>query len=343
MPAIDVYNLNREKTGTMALADTVFDVEVREHLFHEAVRAQMAAKRSGTAKVKERGEIVGSTAKVYRQKGTGRARQGDKKGNHCVGGGVAHGPRPRAYNIKVNKKTRRAALCAALSRRQQEGRLVVLMDAIKGDKWQGLEDMIKLGRFSATHYAWGWSFIHFLMSNKRYSSRFQRFYIALGTGKGIKRVPYQGDMKQCKPEEVIRGLKAYLGVKDLKQLEKQWHAYVKKQKLKTHRGYEDAAQWAERWGLTIRAGRYYRTAIEKGTKNPLTFDNYGEWLVSKNRPAEAVKKFEKAIELDPMNAYFHLHLGRALISTGDAAGGKKRKKLALELAPNDAWLEYMAR
>ncbi len=225
----------------------------------------------------------------------------------------------------------------------QEGRLVVLMDAIKGDKWQGLEDMIKLGRFSATHYAWGWSFIHFLMSNKRYSSRFQRFYIALGTGKGIKRVPYQGDMKQCKPEEVIRGLKAYLGVKDLKQLEKQWHAYVKKQKLKTHRGYEDAAQWAERWGLTIRAGRYYRTAIEKGTKNPLTFDNYGEWLVSKNRPAEAVKKFEKAIELDPMNAYFHLHLGRALISTGDAAGGKKRKKLALELAPNDAWLEYMAR
>ncbi len=146
MPAIDVYNLNREKTGTMALADTVFDVEVREHLFHEAVRAQMAAKRSGTAKVKERGEIVGSTAKVYRQKGTGRARQGDKKGNHCVGGGVAHGPRPRAYNIKVNKKTRRAALCAALSRRQQEGRLVVV-DGFELAKPRTKEVMTVLTRF----------------------------------------------------------------------------------------------------------------------------------------------------------------------------------------------------
>lgn len=126
MPAVDVYNLKREKTGTIALDDAVFDVEVREHLFHEAVRGQMAAKRSGTAKVKERGEVAGTGAKAYRQKGTGRARQGNKKGPHYVGGGVAHGPRVRSYDLKVNKKTRRAALCAALSRRQQEGRLLVI-------------------------------------------------------------------------------------------------------------------------------------------------------------------------------------------------------------------------
>lgn len=128
MPAADVYNLNREKTGSIELSDAVFGVEVREHLFHEVVRAQLAARRSGTAKVKERGEIKGSGAKIYRQKGTGRARQGDRKGPHWVGGGVAHGPRVRSYDLKVNKRTRRAALCAALSRRQEEGRLLVLED-----------------------------------------------------------------------------------------------------------------------------------------------------------------------------------------------------------------------
>ena len=80
------------------------------------------------AKVKERGEIRGSRRKLWKQKGTGRARVGDRKAPHWVGGGIAHGPRTRDYAIKVNKKTRREALRCALSRRHQEGRLVVLED-----------------------------------------------------------------------------------------------------------------------------------------------------------------------------------------------------------------------
>lgn len=126
MPVVDVYNLDREKVGTVELADAVFDCEVREHLFHEVVRAQLAARRSGTAKVKQRHEVRMTGAKVYRQKGTGRARQGSKRGPHWVGGGVAHGPQPRSFEKKVNKKTKKAALRAALSRRQQEGRLLVI-------------------------------------------------------------------------------------------------------------------------------------------------------------------------------------------------------------------------
>lgn len=126
MPVVDVYNLDREKVGTVNLAEAVFDVPVREHLFHEVVRAQLAARRSGTAKTKGRSEIRGTTAKVWRQKGTGRARQGTKKAPHWVGGGTVFGPQPRSFAKKVNKNTRRAALKAALSRRQQEGRLVVL-------------------------------------------------------------------------------------------------------------------------------------------------------------------------------------------------------------------------
>tara|TARA_B100000530_G_C15810561_1_gene429420 strand:- start:169 stop:789 length:621 start_codon:yes stop_codon:yes gene_type:complete len=128
MPMVDVYNLKHESVGTIDLSETVFDASVREHLFHEVVRAQMASKRSGNAKVKERGEIRGSRRKLWKQKGTGRARVGDRKAPHWVGGGIAHGPRTRDYAIKVNKKTRREALRCALSRRQQEGRLVVLED-----------------------------------------------------------------------------------------------------------------------------------------------------------------------------------------------------------------------
>ena len=135
MRMVDVYNLKHESVGTIDLSEAVFDASVREHLFHEVVRAQMASKRSGNAKVKERGEIRGSRRKLWKQKGTGRARVGDRKAPHWVGGGVALGPRPRDYAIKVNKKLRREALRCALSRRQQEGRLVVLedfeLDAIK--------------------------------------------------------------------------------------------------------------------------------------------------------------------------------------------------------------------
>jgi large subunit ribosomal protein L4 len=126
MSVVDVYNLERKKVGTVELNDAVFNVEVREHLFHEVVRNQRAERRAGTAKTKERGEVKGSTAKAWKQKGTGRARQGNRKAAHWRGGGVAHGPRPRDFSGKVNRKIVKAALMAALSRRQQEGCLVVV-------------------------------------------------------------------------------------------------------------------------------------------------------------------------------------------------------------------------
>lgn len=126
MPVVDVYNMDRQKVGTFALSDVVFDVEVREHLFHEVVRGQLASRRAGTAKTKTRAEVKHTTKKLFKQKGTGRARQGMKSAPHWVGGGTAHGPAPRSFGVKVNKKVRRAALCAALSRRQQEGRLVLI-------------------------------------------------------------------------------------------------------------------------------------------------------------------------------------------------------------------------
>jgi len=128
MPVVDVYNLDNKKVGTVDLDAEIFDVEVREHLFHAVVTSQLAARRSGTASTRERSEVHGANTKAWRQKGTGRARQGSRKAPHWVGGGTVFGPKPRSFAKKVNKNTRRAALKAALSVRQQEGRLVVLED-----------------------------------------------------------------------------------------------------------------------------------------------------------------------------------------------------------------------
>jgi large subunit ribosomal protein L4 len=144
MPVVDVYNLEKKKVGTLELADAIFAVPVREHLFHEVVRAQLAARRSGTAKTKVRSEVAGSMKKIYKQKGTGNARQGTKKAPHWVGGGTVFGPQPRSYEMKVNKKTRRAALCAALTRRQEEGRLVVLDSfQLEAIKTKGVVDVLR--------------------------------------------------------------------------------------------------------------------------------------------------------------------------------------------------------
>jgi tetratricopeptide (TPR) repeat protein len=225
----------------------------------------------------------------------------------------------------------------------QEGRLVNLIDAIKADEMQGLEEMIRLESFDALMYAWGWSFVHFLMEHKKYSAPFQKFYLALAQDKNVKREPFMGEFMKVGGDEQIRVLKQYLGLKDLKGLEKEWHEYVKGLKLTSYRGYEDAAQWADNWGMKIKAGRYYKTAIAEGTKNPVTFDNYGEWLQREGEWAEAVDMHRKAVELDPMNAWYYLHLGNAMEGAGDKEGGEKMKRLALELEPNDPWLAFQAK
>ena len=116
MAVVDVYNLDREKVGTLELSDDVFDVKVREHLFHEVVRYQLAKRRSGSAKTKERAEISGTTAKVWRQKGTGRARVGDNRSPLWRHGGTVHGPQPRDYSWGLPRKMRRNAIKSALAR-----------------------------------------------------------------------------------------------------------------------------------------------------------------------------------------------------------------------------------
>ena len=132
MPTIDVYNTSREKVGDLSLDDAIFGAEVKEHLFYTAVRYQMAKRRQGTHKVKGRADVSGGGRKPFRQKGTGRARQGTSRAPHMRGGGVVFGPTPRDHGHKMPKKQRAAALRSALSRRVEENAFTVF-DAFETD------------------------------------------------------------------------------------------------------------------------------------------------------------------------------------------------------------------
>jgi large subunit ribosomal protein L4 len=126
MATFDVFNMKRERVGSIELADEVFGAEVREHLFHEVVTAQLASKRQGTQAAKNRSAVSGSTKKLYKQKGTGRARHGSLRAPIFVGGGRAHPPRPRDWSYAPPRRVRARALIGALSKFGKEGRLLVV-------------------------------------------------------------------------------------------------------------------------------------------------------------------------------------------------------------------------
>src|SRR5688572_3395712 len=130
MPKIDIYNPDKKKVGELELADAVFGTEVREHLLYAAVRYQRAKARAGTHKSKQRSDVRGGGRKPWRQKGTGRARQGHSRSPHWRGGGTVFGPVVRSHAMKLNKQVRAAALCSALSRRVEEKAVLVLDDFV---------------------------------------------------------------------------------------------------------------------------------------------------------------------------------------------------------------------
>ena len=123
---VEVKNWDNEVVGSIDLPDEVFAREVNQHLVWEVVTAYLASRRRGTHKAKNRSEVKGTRAKPWKQKHTGRARAGSRQSPLWRSGGVAHGPRPRSYVQKVNKKARKAALMGVLSQRLAEGRLLVL-------------------------------------------------------------------------------------------------------------------------------------------------------------------------------------------------------------------------
>lgn len=134
MSAVDVRTPAGKSSGTVDLPSEIFDVQVNVPLIHQVVVAQLAAARQGTAKTKTRAEVSGGGRKPYKQKGTGRARQGSIRAPQYTGGGVVHGPTPRDYSQRTPKKMKAAALRGALSDRAREGRIHVISELVAGDK-----------------------------------------------------------------------------------------------------------------------------------------------------------------------------------------------------------------
>jgi large subunit ribosomal protein L4 len=128
MAKFDVYDLEKKKVGELDLADAVFAGEVNEHLFYEVVKAKLASDRSGTHAVKNRSLVSGGGKKPFKQKGTGRARQGSTRASQWVGGGKAMGPKPRDYSYDVPRKVRKAALRSALALRGKDGKLLIVQE-----------------------------------------------------------------------------------------------------------------------------------------------------------------------------------------------------------------------
>jgi large subunit ribosomal protein L4 len=142
---LPVYNMTGKQVSTFELPASIFEADINRDLMHQALVRQLANARLGTHKAKTRSEVNRTTAKVYRQKGTGRARHGSRKAPIFVGGGKAHGPRPRKYIKNMPRKMRRAALCSALSAKASQGD-IVLLDQISMDapKTKGIATMVKV-------------------------------------------------------------------------------------------------------------------------------------------------------------------------------------------------------
>ena len=134
MTSIDVLTPAGTTAGSVELPAEVFDVQVNVPLIHQVVVAQLAAARQGTADTKNRGEVRGGGRKPYKQKGTGRARQGSTRAPQFTGGGVVHGPTPRSYDQRTPKKMKAAALRGALSDRARNGRVHVISTLVEGEQ-----------------------------------------------------------------------------------------------------------------------------------------------------------------------------------------------------------------
>ncbi|MCI8590735.1 MAG: 50S ribosomal protein L4 [Clostridiales bacterium] len=135
MPSLKVVNMAGKEVGDIVLSDEVFGVEVNAAILHAAVRAYLMNQRQGTQSTKTRTEVSGGGRKPWRQKGTGRARQGSTRSPQWTHGGVALGPKPRSYRIELNKKTRRNALKSALSDKVAQNNMIVV-DAILAEDYK---------------------------------------------------------------------------------------------------------------------------------------------------------------------------------------------------------------
>jgi len=206
-----------------------------------------------------------------------------------------------------------------------EGRLANVQQDIRNDNWMGCEELLRTSHqgYSGRHYAWGWTFIHFLMNDRNYAKRLKRLVRALPKESADKRpLSFPGwNMSEHTPDASVKLAMKYLKVTDLTALEKEWHEYIKQLAPASGHGYFKFGESALGDGMPIKATRQFETAIEKGYESPMLYVRYAEALwrrPKKNRDArvadlrEALVQFDKALELDPVNPLIRASYARML-------------------------------
>lgn len=219
----------------------------------------------------------------------------------------------------------------------QEGRLTEVQTDIARGERKPLDKLLN-NTLGYHDYTWGWTFVHFMMETPKYGKKFQTFYRTLASAKDLRREAFRGDMVTIPGDELARGFQKAMGVTDVAALEKEWYAYIDtKLKLESVAGYE-AAAFSAGYQRPLRAKRFFKLAVEKGSTNPAVYLRYGE-LIAHEESSTALDLFRKGIELDPLNPELWLALGRHTRNLGgdeNTAAGKKMIALAAELDPDSA-------
>jgi tetratricopeptide (TPR) repeat protein len=218
-----------------------------------------------------------------------------------------------------------------------EGRLTEVQTDFQRGEWMDLEKLVTTEMYE--HYTWGWSLVHFLMSDKRYSAKFQKFFTSLPEAKGIRKVEMGRDnLRTIEQKDVLGPFMEALGLKDkeaLGALQKEWHAYVKELPLVSARGYEEAAYKAASMypPRPIKAKRLFEEALALGAKNPMTYHRFAELLHREGEHDRALGLWKQAIEMDPLIGEFYWGMARAARAKGKKDEAKRLSKLAREIDP----------
>jgi tetratricopeptide (TPR) repeat protein len=222
----------------------------------------------------------------------------------------------------------------------QEGRLCEIQTDIDAGNRMDLMRLISTqGMYE--HYTWGWALVHFLMNDTRYAQKFQHFYMALSDAKGVQRAEAAAGMYTIKQEDVATIFLRELGLKDpasVRKLQADWDNYVDfKLKLVTCSGYEKAGFKAKQDGRQKRATRLLKTAIEKGSKNPLVFHNLAEIYAEDGQREEAFATWKKAIAIDPLEGLFYSRMA-FFMEDRDKPEADRLRKLAKEIGFDDPYV-----
>lgn len=221
----------------------------------------------------------------------------------------------------------------------QEGRLVRLIDVMDGGEMQDLRGLMSLPSIDATQYAWSWTLCHMLMEDPKTKGRFKKYIDKMARGRAEREPnPRNMNFMWVKRDYAIDQFQKMLGIKDLDAFEQQWYDYIRSLEVQSARGYHKAALFCQKYDRPVRAGVYFKKAIEMYTDNPSTYEEYGKLLISEEKYRDGIEILSKGAGLDPMNPYFYKEQGRALRKLGGSDNlekGKNLQLLAYEMDRND--------